>query len=232
MEYLYEMHAHTKEISNCAVATTKELVESYKNTDFKGIILTNHLNANTFKRVNLENASWDEKIDHFLSGYKLLKEEAGDSLNIILGVEINFYNTPNDYLVYGVTEEFLRSNGDLMAMDLKKLYKLTQKNGLLLIQAHPFRRDMEVANWKYLDGYEVFNGNPRHYSNNTFAEEWAKAHNKTIVLSGSDFHEIEDAGIGGVYFNKEIKTNEELIQELKAGNYRLRKTDFKQTREE
>ena len=49
MEYLYEMHAHTKEISNCAVATAKDLVESYKDTDYKGIVLTNHLNPMTFK---------------------------------------------------------------------------------------------------------------------------------------------------------------------------------------
>ena len=180
----------------------------------------------------MENASWDEKIDHFLTGYKILKEESGDRFNVLLGVEINFYDTPNDYLVYGVTEEFLRSNGDLMAKDLEELSEITHKYGLLLVQAHPFRRDMEVADWKLLDGYEIFNGNPRHYSSNEIAEEWAKFHNKNLVLSGSDFHEIEDAGIGGVYFNKEIKTNEELLEELKAGNYRVRKVDFKHTREE
>ncbi|MBO5432682.1 MAG: PHP domain-containing protein [Clostridia bacterium] len=232
MEYLYEMHAHTKEVSNCAVATAKDLVESYKGTEYKGIVLTNHLNEMTFKRIHMEDASWDEKIDHFLSGYNILKKEAGGRFNVLLGVEINFYNTANDYLVYGVTEEFLRSNGDLMAMDLEELSKITHENGLLLVQAHPFRRDMEVADWKLLDGYEIFNGNPRHYSSNEIAEEWAKFHNKSLVLSGSDFHEIEDAGIGGVYFNKEIKTNGELLEELKAGNYRVRKVDFKHTREE
>ena len=42
----------------------------------------------------------------------------------------------------------------------------------------------------------------------------------------------EDAGIGGVYFQKEIKTNEELLEELKAGRYRVRKVDFKHTRED
>lgn len=232
MEYLYEMHAHTKEVSNCAVATAKDLVESYKGTEYKGIVLTNHLNEMTFKRIHMEDASWDEKIDHFLSGYNILKKEAGGRFNVLLGVEINFYNTANDYLVYGVTEEFLRSNGDLMAMDLEELSKITHENGLLLVQAHPFRRDMEVADWKLLDGYEIFNGNPRHYSSNEIAEEWAKFHNKSLVLSGSDFHEIEDAGIGGVYFNKEIKTNGELLEELKAGNYRVRKVDFKHTRKE
>ena len=74
MEYLYEMHAHTKEVSNCAVATAKDLVESYKGTEYKGIVLTNHLNEMTFKRIHMEDASWDEKIDHFLSGYKILKK--------------------------------------------------------------------------------------------------------------------------------------------------------------
>ena len=228
MEYLFEMHTHTKEVSGCAVAYAKDLIESYMDSEYTGIVLTNHLNAHTFKRVGLEDATWDEKIDHFMKGFEAVKEAAGDRFIVLLGAEINFYNTSNDYLVYGVTEEFLRSHGDLMAMSPKEFSRLCHENGLLFIQAHPFRRDMRVTDWNILDGYEVFNGNPRHISSNEIAEAWAKLHNKSIVVSGSDFHEVDDACAGGVYFKTPINSNDDLLRELRAGNYTLRKTDLNQ----
>lgn len=223
MKYLFEMHTHTKEVSTCAVAYAKDLIESYKNSEYAGFVLTNHMNASTFERVGLGDEAWDKKIDHFMSGFDAVKTAAGDRFTVLLGMEINFYNNPNDYLVYGITEEFLRSHGDLMAMSPKQFSKLAHENGMLFIQAHPFRRGMKVTDWDILDGYEVFNGNPRHQSNNEIAEIWAKHHNKSIVVSGSDFHEIGDACIGGVYFNNPINNNTDLLRELKSVNYTLRK---------
>ena len=222
MEYLYEMHAHTVEISTCAVSTAPEMVDLYRDTDYYGIVLTNHINDSTFRKVGLTDAPWDEKMDHFLSGYEILKQAAGDRFKVILAMEICFYCSPNDYLVYGVTEEFLRSHGDLMAMTPKQFSRLARENGILFLQAHPFRRGLQVEDWNILDGYEVFNGNPRHDSSNDFAALWAKKHNKDIVVSGSDFHEPGDSGIGGIYFQKPIETPEELVEELRSGNYRLK----------
>jgi hypothetical protein len=226
MEYLFEMHAHTKEVSVCAVAYAKDLIESYKDSDYAGIVLTNHINEATFKNVGLEDATWDEKIDHFMKGFNAVKEAAGERFVVLMGFELNFYGcSDNDYLVYGATEEFLRSHGDLMAKTPKLVSKLCRENGLLFTQAHPFRRGMDIVDWNILDGYEIFNGNPRHQSNNEIAEIWAKRHNKSIVLSGSDFHEIGDACAGGIYFKNPVNSNEDLLRELRNGNYTLRKTN-------
>ena len=230
MSYLFEMHLHTEEVSKCANIKTKQIAELYLTTDYSGIVVTDHMNSSTFSAPVYKNASWDEKIDHFLEGYKLLKNELDGKMVVLLGMEINFYNSRNDYLVYGVTEDFLRSNGDLMAYSPEDFSELCKKNGLLFLQAHPFRRDLTVEDWEILDGYEVFNGNPRHYSSNPIAEAWAKFHNKEIVVSGSDFHEIEDLAHGGVYFNNEINSNDDLLRELKTLNYTLYKADFKHTR--
>lgn len=232
MAYLYEMHAHNVEVSTCAASTAKDMVELYRDTDYVGIVSTNHMNSSTFKRAGLKDAPWDVKVDHFLKGYEILKAEAGDHFNVLLGMEICFYHYPNDYLVYGITEKFLRSHGDLMAMTPEEFSELAHENGLLFLQAHPFRRGLEVEDWKILDGYEVFNGNPRHYSCNEIAEAWAKYHNKSIVVSGSDFHDPGDEAGGGIYFNSEIKTNEDLLRELRSGNYTLRKTQINHTRPE
>lgn len=230
MSFLFEMHLHTDEVSSCANIPAKKIAELYLETDYNGIVVTDHMNSSTFDRAGLKNASWDEKVDHFLTGYNLVKKELDGKMVVLLGMEICFYEYENDYLVYGVTEEFLRSNGDLMKLSPKKFSLLAKENGLLFVQAHPFRRGLTVENWDILDGYEVFNGNPRHYSCNEIAEEWAKFHNKKIVTSGSDFHELEDLAHGGVYFNNEIKTNDDLLREMNAGNYSLYKTDFKHTR--
>ena len=54
MEYLFEMHTHTKEVSTCAVAYAEDLIESYRNSDYKGIVMTNHLNASTFERAGFQ----------------------------------------------------------------------------------------------------------------------------------------------------------------------------------
>ncbi len=232
MSYLYEMHAHIKGVSTCASCVAEEIAQLYINSDYSGIVVTDHINTSTFRRSGLTDSPWDDKIDHFLKSYKALQKAVNGKLNIILGAEICFYNCNNDYLVYGITEEFLRSHGDLMSYKPEEFYKIAHENGLLMIQAHPFRREMEITDWKYIDGYEVFNGNPRHYSCNPMAEAWAKYHNKSIVTSGSDFHEIEDAFHGGIYFEKEIKTAQELVEELKSGNYTLKKDKFKHTREE
>lgn len=223
MSYLYEMHAHTVEVSTCAVATAEEMIELYEGKGYTGIVSTNHMNASTFNRVGLADAPWDKKVDHFLTGFEALKKAAKGKYNLIMAMEICFYGADNDYLVYGITEEFLRSHGDLMAMGPVNFSKLARDNGILFIQAHPFRRGLYVENWEILDGYEVFNGNPRHNSCNDIAETWAKKHGKSIVVSGSDFHENGDEGIGGIYFEKEIKTNEELLEELRKGNYTLKK---------
>ncbi len=223
MPFLFEMHAHTVEVSTCAVSDAPEMIELYEGKGYSGIVSTNHMNESTFERPGLTNAPWDEKVTHFLKGYDALKKAAGDKYTVLLGMEIRFYDDINDYLVYGITEEFLRSNGDLMALNTKKFAKLAKENNLIFLQAHPFRRDLRVANWEHLDGYEIFNGNPRHQSCNEIAEIWLKYHNKSIAVSGSDFHEPGDEGIGGIYFEKDIKTNEELVEELRAGRYTIKK---------
>lgn len=231
-KHLFETHCHIKEISSCAVASAEEMVELYKNTEYEGIVLTNHINSSTFKKAGLADAPWLEKAKHYLSGYYKVKELAKDDLKILLGMEICFYNEPNDYLVYGFSEDFLLNCGDIMALSSKEFSKICKENGFLFIQAHPLRRGLKIADWKMLDGYEVYNGNPRHYSNNEIAEIWAKAHNKSIVTSGSDFHQIEDACIGGIYFENEINTIDDFVRELRCGNYELKKTPFVHTREE
>ena len=107
-------------------------------------------------------------------------------------------------------------------MNIKSFYELAHKNGFLVFQAHPFRIGMKVTNPQFLDGIEIFNGNPRHNSSNDIAEAWAKKYD-LMVSSGSDYHEFEDLASGGIYFNKEITDEKMLVEEMLKRDYRIKR---------
>ncbi len=222
-KYLYEMHFHTKNTSNCANVKAEIAVEEYIKAGYDGIVVTDHLSPSTFMKYGRELLPWKKKVDFFLRGYKAAKKTANGRIPVLLGMELR-YNTSegeNDYLVYGITEEFLYSHPEILEMNSKTFYDLAKENHLLVFQAHPFRIGMKVTNPKFLDGVEIFNGNPRHNSSNDIAEMWAKKYD-LLVTSGSDYHEIEDLGSGGIWFNKEITDNKTLVEELKSKNYELK----------
>ena len=217
------MHFHTKNTSNCANVKAKDAVEEYIKAGYNGIVVTDHLSPSTYMKYGRELLPWKKKVDFFLRGYKEALKTADGRIPVLLGMELRFRTSEgdNDYLVYGINEEFLYNTPELLNLNSKKFYELCQKNGFLVFQAHPFRVGMKVTNPKYLDGIEIFNGNPRHNSSNDIAEMWAKKYD-LMVTSGSDYHEYEDLGTGGIWFNKEIKDNKTLIEELNKRDYEIK----------
>lgn len=222
-KYLYEMHLHTKETSNCANVPAKVLIEEYIKAGYDGIVVTDHLSPSTYMKYKRELLPWKKKVDFFLRGYKEVLKASNGRIPVLLGMELRFRTSEgdNDYLVYGINEDFLYNTPKLLEMNIKSFYELAQKNGFLVFQAHPFRVGMKVTNPKFLDGVEIFNGNPRHNSSNDIASAWAKKYD-LMVTSGSDYHEIEDLGSGGIYFNKKISDNKTLLEELRKQDYELK----------
>lgn len=218
------MHFHTKNTSNCANVPAKISVEEYIKAGYDGIVVTDHLSPSTYMKYGRELLPWKKKIDFFLRGYNEAKKTANGRIPVLLGMELRFRTSEgdNDYLVYGINEEFLYSHPNLLEMNSRTFYELAHKNGFLVFQAHPFRVGMKVTNPKYLDGVEIFNGNPRHNSSNDIAEMWAKKYD-LMVTSGSDYHEIGDLGTGGIWFNKKITDNKTLVEELSKRNYEIKK---------
>ncbi|HZK20794.1 MAG TPA: PHP-associated domain-containing protein [Oscillospiraceae bacterium] len=218
-KFLVETHAHSSEVSSCARCNAKQFTKLMLKHGYSTVFVTNHLSEST---INKSKASdWNGVIDFFLYGFELIKKEANGRLNTLLSMEINFNGERNDYLVYGITEKFLRDNKDLTEMTLKTFYPLAKKNGFYVIQAHPFRFGSQIADPKYLDGYEILNGNPRHNSNNDIAKNWALKYKK-LTTAGSDFHQKEDIGISGMYFDKEIKSTKDFTKLLESGNYSIK----------
>ncbi len=217
--YKYELHCHTGDVSLCATSSAVEAVEFYKSRGYDGIVITDHYSPQTFL---FHKSLFPHKyIDMYMKGYRRAKEVAGEDFTVLLGCEVRFYCTIDDFLIYGVTEEFLKNSGNIMKMYLKRLFKLCDKNGFLLLEAHPFREFRFRHNPKYLHGCEVFNGKDKGRPANIKAKQWAKKNKFSVTTSGGDFHNKNNTTPGGIITEEPIKTNEDLLRILKNGSFTL-----------
>ncbi len=218
-QYFTELHLHTQESSSCAKVPVVELLEAYKKVGYNTIVITDHCSKK--KMDKLGEISWKEKMNFVLDGYKKAKKYSEKlHLNILLGVEITLQETKSDYLIYGIDKDFLIENECIYDYSLEKLYTICHQKGYLMIQAHPFRDNMQRAPFDLIDGIEVFNGCIKSNSRNDMAMDYGKKTNK-ILTSGSDFHRLEDLATGGIITTKEIKTTKQLIEVLKSMDYVL-----------
>ncbi len=218
VEYKYELHAHTNEVSRCAAISAKDIIEEYKKAGYSGIVITNHYSPMTFNPG--EFFSKKKAVDHYLEGYREAKKYETEDFSVLLGVELRFYATVNDYLIYGVSEEMLYSLPFLLKIYIRRASKLFREKGCIFLQAHPFRKMITRANPKYLDGVEVFNGKASKEANDS-SLSWANEINARIKTSGSDCHRVSGVAKGGIITKEPIKTNEDLLRILKSGNYEL-----------
>lgn len=220
MKYKYELHCHTGDVSRCAACPAEKAVEIYKSKGYDGIVITDHYSPQTFLDRHL--FAPQKEADFYLSGYEKARAAAGDDFTVLLGMEIRFYGTINDYLVYGMTPEFIRKYGNLMAHYPRKFYKLCKENNMLFLQAHPFRPMITRTNPKYLDGCEVFNGKGAGTDINEKAEAWAEKNNMKIRVAGTDFHrESHIPNMTGILTNEKIRTNDDLLRVLRSGEFEL-----------
>ncbi len=215
-----ELHCHSNDISECARVSTTDIIDIFTKAGYSTLVLANHFNTGTMKYVGAN--SWEEWIDKYISAYKKLKNEAEGKLNILLGMELRFDENYYDYLVFGISAEFLKKYPNMLQMNPHSFHEIAKENGCLFIQAHPFRNGMTVIRPDELDGVEVFNGHFGHDSRNDIAELWADKYG-LIKTSGTDFHYTTSPANGGVLTDTEITTIEELVSILKSGNYTLNK---------
>lgn len=217
-----ELHCHSMDISECARVSVDDITKKYTEAGYSTLVLTNHFNTYTINRWGAK--SWDEFIDMYVSAYEKLKQAAQGKLNILWGMELRFDANVNDYLVFGVTAEFLKSHPDMLQMNPESFHNLCKENGLLFIQAHPFRNSMTIVRPDCLDGVEVFNGHMGHDSRNEIAELWAEKYN-LIKTSGTDFHYNHVPANAGIVTECEITSMAQLVKTLRSGDYTLIKNN-------
>ena len=220
MEYKYELHCHTAETSECAAISAKDSVEFYKSLGYSGMVITDHYSFLTFGTDSSFKKQID--VDKYLKGYRCALEAAGDDFTVLLGMEIRYFATTNDFLVYGIDEDFIRKNGNMLFKGPSRFYELVKASGGLVIQAHPYRQYVHRANPKYIDGCEIFNAKDRDKDFNKKAQAWAEKKGFKIVTGGADFHrESQKANASGIVTEEKIRNNSDLVRILKSGEYKI-----------
>ena len=215
MEYRTELHCHSRDASGCSNESAERIAEKYISAGYTTVCLTNH-----FDPSGMDNGHWEAKIDRVYHALELLKKAAGSSLNVLMGLEFRFVQNINDYLVFGFDREYLLACPDILKMGIRDFTRMARRDGILTIQAHPFRSGMTVVSPEDIDGIEVYNGHPGHNSNNDIAEAWAVKYGK-LMTSGTDHHNTDHLPRGGIVTAFPIKSEKELIETLVSGNYRL-----------
>ncbi len=184
MSYKIDPHIHTSNTSPCGMITGRRLADLYKAAGYDAIVITDHFCPEFFAELGV--MPWAEKIDRFLAGYSDAATRGYQiGLDVMFGLELRFPGLWKDFLIYGITEEFLKARPDLLDLGLDRLHALGREEGFLVYQAHPFRPRIGPADPRLLDGVEVHNGNPRHESHNHLAYEFARKYGLRMI-SGSD----------------------------------------------
>ena len=217
-------HVHTAPLSGCAAVPAEEVPALYRAKGYSAIVVTNHYMDYVFEEY-YGIPDEREQVEHFLSGWRAAKR-AGEAIGmpVWLGAELNpsRYNRPGrvypvrEFLIYGLTEELVRAHRRLYDLSQEELFALCEENGMVMIQAHPFRLPSEPGDPRFMHGCEVFNANPRHDSRNELAGAWA-AENGFLRTAGDDFHEYGDEGRACVLAPDGCDTLEKFVLALREG---------------
>ena len=220
--YRYELHAHTAECDKVASLSGAELVRSYADKGYNGMVITDHYFSIFFDwfREELAGMSHQQIVSRWLKGYDSARNE-GEKIGftVLPGAEVRIDGTINDYLIYGLEEK------DFFELPLlNRLPSIDEVMDLLpeqacVVQAHPFRDNMTVANPNRLFGIEVYNAGTELFRNQ-MAKSFAR-HYRKAETSGSDCHGESAVGKGGIITEHPIHTPAALAATLRSGSYSL-----------
>ena len=182
-----------------------------KAAGYTGIFVTDH---NWGGNCTLDRKlPWEEWVRKYIAGYE---HAAACGRKIGLDVFFGYEATHDghDFLIYGVTPEWMIAHPALRRADVKQQYQMIHEAGGMVIQAHPYR----IADYipyievfpNDVDGVEIINAA---HSNHRFAgtgkEEYdrkAMAYAKQYHLpttAGSDIHSTDLFG-GGMAFSHKL----------------------------
>ncbi|MBO5845647.1 MAG: PHP domain-containing protein [Clostridia bacterium] len=208
-----EIHAHTSPVSRCSQISPEDMVRNYLSVGCNAVAITNHLDPNWIE------GDPQELAEKYLSDYYATREWGEKlGLSVILGVEIRFTENHNDYLVYGVEPSDIERMIGYLDKGIVKFYREFKTERNLILQAHPFRKNMELAPLDSIDGIESFNCHPGHNSAIGVAARYARD-NKLIVSGGTDYHHEGHHGICVMRTKQAIKDSFDLADALRSRDY-------------
>lgn len=207
-----EIHAHTSPASHCADLAPAEVVEIFYRAGYDGIAITNHFYT--------QKKDKNKFIEMYTNDFRVACE-TGEKLGIkvYFGAELRFKKeNDNDYLIFGIKPEQLGEIYDYLNKDLETFVREYKTDDMFLIQAHPFRDDMELMNPELLDGIEAFNLHPHHNGRITLASRYAQTNGKVETI-GSDFHHKTHDNLCATRFKALPENEAELVKAFKENDF-------------
>ena len=222
-----ETHLHTAECDIYAHVSARDAVRMYKDAGYDCIVVTDHYFSLFFDwfRDELCGMSHKEIIHRWLRGYFCAREE-GERIGVTVlpGAEVRFDGHINDYLVYGVDEDFFLHAPLLNTLgNVSELINILP-DGACVVQAHPFREAGYIDHIRLfprgVEGVEVLNADRTDFENrmaNIYAEEYG--HLKT---AGSDNHWASGAKrLAGLECEEAIEDVADFIKKLREGKMKI-----------
>lgn len=223
--YLYETHLHTNQASACARCSGYDMAKAAHEMGYAGIFVTDHnWGGNTCVDRSLP---WEEWVDLFAEGYLDAKRYADeqDDFTVFFGFEAGFNAT--EFLIYGITPEWMKMHPELKTADFPKLRQLVQETGGMVVHAHPFREEPYIPEIRlYPDLVDAVEG-----INATHSCHLSKGHNDPAfderaiayanqhqlpMTAGSDIHHTRLLG-GGMAFRRRMNSDREFCEAIRTG---------------
>ena len=215
MRYIYETHLHTIEGSACSGTPAEDHISYMKNLGYSGMIVTDHFFTGNSAVPKCQ--PWEKRVEQYCSGYEHARKASGDDFTVLFGIEYNFQG--DEFMLYGVSKEWLLENPDIEGKDRYEIYKLVHEAGGIMIQAHPYRERGYLSAIHLTpgvcDGVEVYNAANPDYQN-SLAYEYAVERGFRMA-GGSDIHNHGQKDMGGMSFPYPIKSIEDYVKAFMTG---------------
>lgn len=189
---LIDLHNHTRHLSLDSGLTLDGLLGRAKERGLDGVCLTEH------------NAIWQNTA-------RLEKAAERHGIAVFRGMEVNTQH--GHVLVYG-----LRAFRNSM-LNFDELCRVVESEGGVLVLAHPQwgagRSPSQEVIARHFHGLEVLNGEVTNDAND-YVGAMAASLGK-FGTGGSDSHSLSAVGKCATLFQTPVKTDEEMVRELRAG---------------
>ncbi len=194
-----DLHVHSLPVSRCARFEAEEVPGRLKAAGVDAFCLCNHYYPGHLSQVGRD---LPEQIEAFISCFERCQAAARTlGMTVLFGAEVKLIQLPShpEFLLYGLTPRILRKALPLYDYTQEQLYEFCQSEDILMYQAHPYRTEQGYApaDPVYMDGTEVYNGHAIFDPKYERTLKFARSHGLALS-AGSDFHDPEDAGRGGI----------------------------------
>ena len=193
-------HVHTGGISTCCPLGYSQIIDEKVAQGYQMAVLTNH-SQSWYCAPSKHGELMQRHLQEFEKAHAYAKERG---LRLLLGVEVTVREPRwTDWLLYGVTENFMLHAPCLYELTQKQLFELCKIHGIVMVQAHPFRYHDVIANPNFSHGIEI-NCSSSDLKHKDEILRQAERYGLTVTC-GTDYHGGNDF-VGGMLVPAWVQT--------------------------